>query len=308
VSIRTPNTTLASTGSTLESSKNRLGNASSLILTLPAFECSESDLQDIDFMIEQMSLGNIFPIHKIFDLGKQDKEPTYNESIQDYSYRGYRGKNIFQAKFDLRLDYHQLLQQFTNRSLRVIYCYNNKSFAVTQNGSNVRGFMLSNLTVEDLDLFATNLSPIRLEHAYKSELDLITIVDTDYQTSEIDRRIVTLETIATETEITLSVKFLGNTVSTLSASDVTVTDELHGAVSYSIFNYLGGVYKLSGFNLIGSPVVISSGCVGVLSEVYMGRQRYIVEAAISYTVYDTFESGIYETFESGNYELYNTTT
>ena len=298
------NSTLESTGRSLELTRNNLSDATSLIITTDTAYFTEDQLQDVDYMTGRMSSGVVFPIHKIFEISTQNKEIEYKESAQDFSYPTYRGKNINIVKFDLRPDYHYLLKQFEGRSVRVIYCMKNRKFLCKKDGTNYRGFLLSNINIEDIEYFTTNLSPIRLEHYSKTELDLATVIDAGYSIYDIDRRILNIEITGTKDQLNLYVKYLQTGITTIVSSDLTVNDLVNGTLTYSFTNLGLGYYKLTNPNLN-----FTSGCIQIESEIYIGRAKYRVTVEVTYTNLILMDGDDFVLLDSegSNFDLLNTT-
>lgn len=284
MSIRKQNITFASTGQDFDINKNSLGEMTSLYLTTVNFSLPESELQDIDTLFDYMLDGKIFPIHRIFNYEPLHKEQTYTESIQDFSYRSYRGKDIFKIKYDIRPDYHQLLKQFEGQEMRLIIGINNNSFLCTKYNNNVRGYLLSNITIEDIEIFNTNLSPLRIELADKTERDNELQINSGYRLFDLDRRIlnisidVTTSTTPSEAEATLSALYLGTPIETLVLEDITFNDDINGVIAFDIINYNEGIYKL--YSPDKTP---TSGCVTINSYGYIGRNKYKLRAIIAYS-------------------------
>jgi hypothetical protein len=297
MSIRKKPGIFKSTGRTLDLNRNILGQLTSIIITKPDFEFSE---HDIDSMIEYMAEGNIFPVHRVLEIENQDEQPQYKKSKQDFSFRTYKGKNIQLIKYDFRLDYHQLLRQFEGQKLRVIYCLNNNSLLAVKNGLNYSGFLMSDFTVEDIDLFATNLSPLRIELDIKDEINLMEHIKLDYLITEIDRRIVNIEANVQSTSVNLFITYLGIGISSFISSDMSISD-INGFTSFNFTNNGGGGYLLNG---LSSDLI--QGCINILSEIFVGNVKYSISVAITYHVLEHFESGDYDFFESEKYELFNT--
>lgn len=276
MSLGNQNTTFASTGQDFDLRKNKLGILTSLYLTPIDFTLPETDLQDDDIMFGHMVDGNIFPLHQVHVTENQNKAPNYSESLQDFSYKTYPGKDIYSIKYDWRLDYHQLISQFNGQDLRVIFGYNNKKFLTTVTGSEVQGFKLSNITLDDIEINGTNLSPLRIELADKAERKVEVVTEAGYPIDRIDRRFTSIEVSATSTEMNFTMYHLGTEVTNIISTDVTVTDDTNGELSFS-FNTSGLGYLLDSFS-----DTLTRGCLRVVSEGYLGRVRYTAVAAVVY--------------------------
>lgn len=279
----------------------------SLFLTPDNFEFTESELQDIDVVFDYMLDGKIFPIHRIFNYEKNSKDAEYNEALQDFSFRSYRGKDIFKISYDIRPDYQQLLRQFEGSSLRLLIGMNNNSFLCTKNGENYRGYLLSDLTIEDLDIFNTNLTPLRIELSDKKERDTEEIIKVDYRLYDIDKRIVSINIDVTTTDIlesasaTLSVKYLDTPVDSLILSDITFVDDKNGQIDFDVINYNGGIYKLTSPD--SQP---TSGCITINSYGYIGRQRYKLRIIAEYTSFLLMSGDDFELMSGDVFDLINT--
>lgn len=278
----TPEITYSNTGQDFTRNFNKIKNITSVYLTPEDFTCDSTDLEDIDAMFNHMVDGNLFPLHEVYSLENQSKEPTYTESLQDSSHKTYPGKDIYKLKFNWRLDYHQLISQFNGKKLRVIFGIQNRYFLSVADGDNIKGFLLSGISLQDIELFGSNMSPLRLELGNKTERasELLTLAG--YRINEIDRRILEVTTTATANQMIVGVTFLGTVIETLITTDFTVTDDEYGELTFNYFNYNGGVYDLQTFFSDVTPVSLTSGCVQITSEAYIGKQRYLVEAVSTY--------------------------
>lgn len=305
--IKKQNITYASTGLDFNPNRNLLGHMTSLFITPADFEMPESDLQDLDTMFDYILDSKIFPIHRIFNYELQHKESVYTESAQNFSYRSYKGKDRFKIKYDIRLDYHQLLKQFEGQNLRLIIGMNNDSFLCTKNGSNVRGFLLSDFTVEDLEVFSTNLAPLRIELGEKSERNHDTYVTAGYQLEDIDRRIATIdvkvtsESILVNPDVIMEVTFQGDPVLNLTASDIVFTDEVNGELPPDVVDYMDGVYKLGAFG-----AELTRGCVTINAYGYIGRQKYKLEITVPYDNWNLMSGDNFVTMGGDNLIFVNT--
>jgi len=301
VSIKKKNITFASTGQDFDLNKNFLGEMTSIFLTPSSFSLTESELQDIDTLFNYMLDGKIFPIHRIFSYETNHKDAEYADALQDFSFRNYRGKDIFKIKYDIRPDYHQLLQQFEGQEMRLIIGMNNNSFLCTQYGDNVRGYLLSDITIEDIEIFNTNLSPLRIELADKKERDSELQVNAGYRLFDLDRRILEVEIDVTTTttpsnaEATLSVSYLGNPIETLILEDIIFNDDINGDIEFNIINYNGGIYKL--YSPDAPP---TSGCVTINTYGYIGRQRYKIRIVSTYDSWVLIDGDNFVTINGGD--------
>lgn len=306
MSIRKKNITFASTGQNFDLNKNDLGEMTSLFLTPSDFSLLESELNDIDALFNYMLDGKIFPIHRIFSYETNHKEVEYKDALQDFSFRSYRGKDIFKVKYDIRVDYHQLLQQFQGHEMRLIIGVNNNSFLCTESGTNVRGYLLSNITLEDIEIFNTNLSPLRIELANKTERDSEKHVKVDYRLFDLDRRILSVSAIATTNDIgedlriILTATFNGVPIDTLVKSDISINDDINGNVEFEFIDYLEGTYKLEGFD-----AALTKGCLTVTADGYIGRNRYSVTIRATYDNYVFYTGDNYVFMTGDNYVFIN---
>jgi hypothetical protein len=307
VSIRKTNITFSNTGQTFELNKASLGNITSLLLTTSDFTLSVSDLQDEDTMFNYMLNGDVFPLHNVFDVVTQTKQIVYTDSLLDNSFRSYRGKDAFTAKYNIRPDYRQLISQFNghDKDLRLILCFNNEYYLTTQTGSNQRGFKISDINIEDIEILNDFNTPLRIELADKSERDSEVLTNSGYKINNIDRRILSIQTEATADIISLNIEYLGNGITGIVADEITVEDQQYGELTFTTFVPGAGIYQLSDFKFGVSSVSLTGGCISIQTEGYIGRQKYTVEIVITYANFNLLSDDNFTLLSGDNIILIN---
>lgn len=278
MSINKQSITYSSTGKTFTLNSNKLGNITDLIITLDDFTFTESQAT-VEYLRSQMAEGNVFPLHDVFDINKNNVDPEYKESLQDFTYRSYKGKKIITFIFNWDLTYAQTINQFSGqKNLRVIFGIKHESLYCKNVSDTLNGFKIESIYVEPHEI-DTGLIPVRIELSDIDELkDYGYLIPTDYTISDIDRDYVNITVNATSSTMTLSVTHNSDVIEDLVISDVTIKDDINGILTYAVFNESGGIYELGSFS-----DTLTKGCVIILSEMYLGKQKYYVETVITYT-------------------------
>jgi hypothetical protein len=299
------NITFQNTGQTFDFSKNKLGNLTGIYLTPEDAIFTETELQDLDSMFGKMVSAELFPINDVFDVSFTGKAAEYYDSPLDRSFKRYKGKDSYEIKYDLRIDYHHLLRQFESQEMRVIFGIKNRYFLMTKDGDDYKGYKLSDLSLEDIQILTSNLSPLRIELADKSERETEELIYAGYPINQIDRRILSVDVNATSTQLTMQILFGSNPIDNILQADITLTDQTHGVLTYNQFEYLGGVYELSDFLSGVTSVNLTGGCIEIQTEAYIGRQRYIVQAEITVDNFVMMDGNNFVMMDGNNFVFVN---
>lgn len=263
---------------------------------------STDDVEDSDFWTTLLENNDITPLHYVKEIDFVDEETVYQESIQDFSYLLRDGKQRQKIKYTWTLEKHQTVDEMSGTDLYVIPYDRNKNVYLVEDGSYLRGIKTNRLQLEKF-IYATESTPAWsvLDIEY-NELPTV-IHNAGFRLEDIDRLFMslTIEYLDQDT-LNFSASYNGSSIDTISSSDVTITDEINEVLTFSLFNYLGGVYQLSGFS---SQLI--RGKLEVLSTLYLGCVSYIVKVEVTPVVVNAdFEDSVnYEFEDSINLDFEN---
>jgi hypothetical protein len=288
--------------STLPDTKRLSGNENNRYNLLSGlFACSKEilfvdtdELDDSDNWYQLMDDGKLTPLHYIKEIDPLTEETIYQESVQDYSYKLRSGKNRDKYKYSWTIDKRDYVELLSGTDLYIIqYDHNNNVYAVQESGG-IRGIKTNRIQLEKL-LYSDNSVPAFsvLDIEYREEPNLIH--ELDFNLRDIDRLFMNLQIEYVDSDnINFSATYRGANIDILSASDITVTDNTNGVLTFALFNYLGGVYKLSSFS-----DSVTGGILQIISDLYLGcaNYRYVIQVEVSNNF--LFEDGENFVFEDG---------
>jgi hypothetical protein len=263
---------------------------------------STDDVEDPDFWQALLENNDLTPLHYVKEIEFLDEETFYQESRHDFTYKLRDGKQRQKIKYTWTLEKHQVVDEMSGTDLYVIPYDRNKNVYLVEDGGYLRGIKTTRLQLEKF-IYATESEPSWsvLDIEYK---ELATVIhNAGFRLEDIDRLFMSLniEYIDQDT-LNFSASYNGDEIDSIQSSDVTVTDNVNGVLTFSLFNYLGGVYQLSGFSL---PLIC--GKLEVLSTLYLGCTSYIVKVVVTPIVANfDFEDGVNFDFEDSiNFEFEN---
>lgn len=225
---------------------------------------------DIEYYYNAMISGDLIPLHGVKKFTPKDDEAVYPNSLQDFSYQQYKGKYRHILEYDWTIDYHLLVDTLTNTDYYVIYHDLNKNiYGCKQSDGKYRGLKTNRLALEKLPFqVGTTPSFSSLDIELKDHAELTTIENVSWMPSDVDRLFMTLTVnTVTNDEINFTAVDINGNVTTITGSDITLTDDINGNLSFTTLNLSGGSYKLSGItpNITSCKMVIKSviniGCV-----------------------------------------------
>lgn len=287
----------------------RLVLISGVFITKKTFTIPISDITDINVFYDAIENDDITPLHFIKEFRPNDEELVTKESIQDYSYKLRSGRYKHKLVYVLTLEKHQFIELLSDTDLNIIYYDRGKNIIMTSDdGVNARGFTTNRLILEKL-LFPESTTPafsiLDIELNDSTELTSRGIIkNVTWQPSDVDRLFmaINIEYVDADT-LNFSASYLGVDIDNIEPTDVTITDNYYGELSFNLFNYLGGVYSLSGFS---SELI--SGRLEIKSTLYLGCARYTYTITVTPIVnnYDFDGLGEDYEFEDGvNYQFNN---
>ena len=279
--------TYPSTGRGFSVNHNFIHSCRGAYLTKKDFTFTDEDIKDEDYFFEQFEAGNIFPLHQVQEIENQNEDIEKIESIQGFTFKGSKGLISHILRFEWDLTFHQIIETYSGTDLNIIYYDGNKHliYTVDQDSGLNRGFKTNRLILENFnpisDGSAPVLSGLDIEWFDPDEINLYgQSTKINWMPSIIDKWFlkITITSIGVN-YINFTAKYISNDVTTLTSSDVTITDDFNGLISGVVVAYSGGVYKANNFNKN-----ISNGCLQINSSAYLGKQRYRAVTTITYKV------------------------
>lgn len=293
--------TLPDTRISFDSNVNNMGQIKGVFVTQKDFYFSSSeDLLDFDIWFQALGDDRLIPLHGCYEVDNLSEETIYNESIQDYTYESRPGKLRYKLKYNWTIDYYQIVESLSGTDLYVIIYDTNNNIYATKDGSTYRGFKTSHIQLEKLYLqIGQNpaFSPLDIEWYDSNEWIKYGVVKhVDWMPQEIDRIFTTINVeYADSNNLNFSARWLSNPVIDIEQSGVSLTDDVNGSLSFGLYSYSGGVYRMSNFS--GELV---QGTLRILSNAYIGCATYRVIAVVIITNYLLFEDGDRLMLENGD--------
>jgi len=287
---------------------NNLTLIGGVLICEPDFTIPIADINDIEEWYTEMLANQFTPLHNVKEFESLDRETGLNESLQDFTYEIDKGQYRNKLKYDWSIDYHKLVNELNGTDKNVIYYdLNWNIIGTTDDGINLRGFKTNRLILEKL-LFSIGTTPafsvLDIELYDSNELNVNGVIQkVDFNPEDLDRLFINIKVeYVDQNTLNFSATHNGVDIDDISSSDVTVTDERNGVLTFSLFSYLGGVYQLSGFsdNLI-------SGKLEVLATLYIGCIAYTYKVIVAPIIvnYDFEDSDNFEFEDSINYDFEN---
>ena len=272
MSIRKTHIAIPDTLRTFANNSDKYKLTESIFITPTDFTFTESEFIDNDFWYDNLGV-NIFPLHGITAFAPSDVAAKFEESIQDFKYKIDNGKYKQKIKYDWSLDYHQLINELSGQDLRIIYVSGNVLRAV-KDGLEIKGFKTSQFELEKIMFTlgnSTGNSELSIELLDPDELNTLGHeVEVDWQPKKMDRLVLSIDLIFTEDTITLSIKHLNTNITGIVSSDITITDNINGNITFTTFVPGDGIYILEGFS-----DVITVATLTIKSTIYIGCKEVI---------------------------------
>lgn len=260
---------------------------------------SEDELNDFDVWEGLLESGDLMPLHFVKTIEYKTEDTQYQESLQDFDYKLRDGRNKKTYNFLWSIERHELVDRLSGSDLYIIEYDRNGNLFLVEDSGTYRGVKTNSVTLEKM-LFADEATPAfsplfvdfreKFNFSYKPEFSL----------RDVDRQImnVSIEYVDSD-NINFSATYKNGNVDDISSSDITVTDNINGVLSYTLFKYLGGVYKLSGFNK-----VVTGGIIEIVSSLYLGCTNYNYRITIEVVNNRLYEDGDNMVMENGDNRIY----
>ena len=282
MSITKRNITIPDTLRTFERNSDKYKLTESLFITPDDFTFTTAQFEDDDYWYSQLGI-NIFPLHGITSFASEDTKNTYQESIQDFSYKTNNGKYKQRVRYDWSLDYHQLINELSGQNLKVIYVSGRVLRATQPSTGVISGFTMSLFDLEKI-LFTTpdtvGNSELFLEWADSNELNETGYeVEVDWNPGKMDRLVLNIQLVVGDESLTMGVKYLSENITGISSGDITITDALNGNITFTTFVPGDGIYILSGFS-----DTLTHACLYIQSTLYIGYKKFTFIAVVTVDV------------------------
>ena len=272
MSVNSRNINIPDTLRTLELNTNAFKIVNSLFITPKTFVWTTEQWVDADFWYDNLGI-NIFPLHGVSDFKEEGTKNTITESGQGFSYKAYIGQYKHRFNFDWSLDYHNLLGELSGQEINIVYCSGRVLRGTLNSDGDIKGFNVSLFDLEPImfdtgsgngnsEAFIELLNSRELnESGYEAEVD--------WEPRKLDRLALNISLSFGEDSITMLIKHLSKTIIGIQASDITITDDINGDITFSTYIPGDGVYKLSGFSN-----TITTACMYIQSTIYIGAKRF----------------------------------
>jgi len=139
---------------------------------------TEADLESKAKWIEEIKAENIYPLNGLIEIENQSEDSSYQKSGLGYEYEINRGKYIFTFKTAYRLEYHQNLESWKGKEIRVLFGDINNNIHGNYVSGAIRGFDIELFNVEKKQFpgDAVPWTVIKIVLAEASEYNYITNV------------------------------------------------------------------------------------------------------------------------------------
>jgi len=246
--------------------------------------------QDIDNWYTLLESGDMFPLHYAVEFDAQDEDMFYGESLQDFSYKQRNGRYRHKISYVFNIDVHQAVSAISDSSNIHLFYWdkNNNIYGTSDDGVTVRGFKPNRFTFEKL-LFARDNEPafsvLDIELQDSDELNLRGVVkQVAWSPQDVDRLFISINIGYTASDqLTFEAYYMSTPIAGLSAGDMSLTDDVNGALTFTVLNF-GYTYILSSFNL-----PLNSGVLKILSSLYLGCTKYNVTITVIVTYNAIFD-------------------
>lgn len=247
---------------------------------------NETDLESKAKWIEEIKAENIYPLNGLIELENQSEDSSYQKSGLGYEYEINRGKYIFTFKTAYRHEYHQNLESWAGKEVRVLFGDINNNIHGNQVGAAIRGFDMELINIEKKQFAgdAVAWTVIRMVLADASEYNYITGVPF------IPNKFNVVFVIATEitgeaniVEFELHDILYGLPINYFYKSDVTIVDDKETLTVTSLEELSCGKFRLT------ASGGLTTGVINIDSDRLYGSFNYIIsESAVIVTDFNWY--------------------
>jgi hypothetical protein len=296
---------LPTTGQTLDDVTSKLKAIKGCILVIKTLTLTQANILNYLVMAGHVSTLSMFPFHNAKNFTPEDEEPVYKKSKQDFTYKIKGKKYKHSMAFDYGTTFQQIVNSFSGTDLYVIYYDHDWNLILTtdDNGLTYRGFKTSLINFEEPNFPTTSESMVKklvIELKDSTELsERGRVIKLTYPPEIIDRLFAQLAVSMYIDHAIIHLTYKGTDINDLLSSDISIIDDYSGAISFTLFNYSGGIYSISGFDK--TP---TTGCLTITNSLYVARIRYSASSDIVGTSHVLFENGDACLFEDGGFVLF----
>jgi hypothetical protein len=236
---------------------------------------SIDDINDDGFWQNLLDTDVITPIHSVKEIDDLSEETFYGESKQDFTYEQRPGKNRKKYRSIWTIEKHELVSQYSGSDFYIVEYDRNNNVYLKEESGNYRGLKTTRINLEKF-LYGTESTPLfsPLDIEYSETANFVHNVG--FRLEDIDRLFMSLKVEAIGTNFLNFTATRGTEqVTSITATDVSVIDDLNGTLTFDVFNLNAGVYRLSGFS-----DTLTTGCLIVISSMYLGRTKYTATSII----------------------------
>ena len=266
------NTSIPDTLRTFERNSDKYKVTDTLFITPSDFVFTPEEFEDNDFWYDNLGV-NLFPLHGVAAFNSEDEKNQITQSKQDFGYKTTNGKYKHRYNFDWSLDYHKLINEISGQKVNVIFVSRRVLRATEKTDGNIKGFTVDLFDLEKImfDNGSNNgNSELYIELFDSDELNVNGYeCEVDWTPQKLDRLVLNISLSFGEDSITMLIKHLSNKITGIKSSDITITDDKNGDITFSTFIPGDGVYLLSGFS-----DTITTACLYIQSTLYIGAKRF----------------------------------
>ena len=260
-----------------QSTTKAYGRWVSIFLTLNNFSfASQALFQSESAWRTAIENEQIFPIHGSKESENQTEEDIYEVDGHDQTILLRRGKYRWEIRFAFNLTYHNLLANYAQQDLKILFLDINNNTWGRSVESTVEGFETSLIDVKKLILGQSETptwTSVFVELLDSNQLNDAVTIEQSFDAS--DLRFIPVitqnesQTILTDIFFQVIDSQFSIPVSTLTEADISINDTVSGPITFTGFNSLGnGNYSITSLSsFIQGDITIDSG-------IYKGSGTY----------------------------------
>jgi hypothetical protein len=238
---------------------------------------TEADLESKAKWIEEIKAENIYPLNGLIELENQSEDSSYQKSGLGYEYEINRGKYIFTFKTAYRHEYHQNLESWAGKEVRVLFGDINNNIHGNQVGAAIRGFDMELINIEKKQFAddAVAWTVIRMILADATEYNYITGVS--FRPNNFNVVFVVATEITGEAniiEFELHDTLYGLPINYFYKSDITIVDDEESLTVTSLEELSCGKFRVT------ASGGLTTGVINIDSDRLYGSFNYIITESV----------------------------
>ena len=252
-----------------------LSGVTSLLLTVPTFSLTTTEMLTLSNWIGEVADGNIMPIHDIKDSQAESEEAVYLESKQNFRYQARKGKYRFAFSLNVDVDFYISLKKYEGQNLKAYFGDKNGNLIGRVISNVFYPFTLSFISIKKMGFgtFQSSLTVLTVDLSDLTEMDFGYTFKPDFYINQIRIEQASLTDITDIDTTTMQFEVYNSCsepVLNLVASDFTITDDLLGVLTLNTFTEVGsGVYRYK------SDEIQYLGEIKLKTSVYKGLADYL---------------------------------